>query len=71
MALRAAAGRGAEPYDVIIEGLNRRVRAARACRPRRLGEAGATWWVESWWTIERGDAGLAELRRRIEAGPPR
>jgi hypothetical protein len=32
--------------------------------------AGATWWVESWWTIEPGADGLAEVRRRIETGPP-
>ncbi|MFN8097656.1 MAG: hypothetical protein U0Q21_05135 [Dermatophilaceae bacterium] len=34
-------------------------------------DAGATWWVESWWDLPEGPDGLAELRRRIAAGPPR
>jgi hypothetical protein len=38
--------------------------------PGPWAAAGATWWIESWWTVEPGPAGLAEVRRRIEAGPP-
>ena len=34
-------------------------------------EAGATWWVESWWDLPETAAGLAELRERIEVGPRR
>ncbi len=37
----------------------------------RWAEAGATWWVESWWDLPETAAGLAELRERIEAGPRR
>jgi alkanesulfonate monooxygenase SsuD/methylene tetrahydromethanopterin reductase-like flavin-dependent oxidoreductase (luciferase family) len=71
-ALRAAAGLGAEPYDVIIEGDSTGEFVKREPPdPASWEAAGATWWIESWWTIKRGDAGLAELRRRIEAGPPR
>jgi len=33
-------------------------------------QAGATWWVESAWGLERTPAGRAELTRRITAGPP-
>lgn len=33
-------------------------------------EAGATWWVESWWDLPEGPDGLTELYRRIAAGPP-
>jgi len=33
-------------------------------------EAGATWWIESWWSIDPGSEGLAEVRRRVQAGPP-
>jgi hypothetical protein len=31
--------------------------------------AGATWWVESWWTLPHSPDGLAGVRRRVEAGP--
>lgn len=34
-------------------------------------DAGATWWVESWWDLEGGQEGFAEMRRRITSGPPR
>ena len=60
-ALRAAAGRGAEPYDVIIEGDSTGEFVQREPPdPASWAAAGATWWIESWWTIERGEAGLAE-----------
>jgi hypothetical protein len=29
-----------------------------------------TWWIESWWRVQPGAAGLAEVRRRVELGPP-
>jgi alkanesulfonate monooxygenase SsuD/methylene tetrahydromethanopterin reductase-like flavin-dependent oxidoreductase (luciferase family) len=69
--LREASGLDAGPFDVIIEAdstgefvqLDPPDAAAWAA-------AGATWWVESWWTIDPGRAGLAEVRRRVEAGPP-
>jgi alkanesulfonate monooxygenase SsuD/methylene tetrahydromethanopterin reductase-like flavin-dependent oxidoreductase (luciferase family) len=38
--------------------------------PASWEAAGATWWVESWWSIEPGPEGLAEVRRRVRAGPP-
>ncbi|MGH3448722.1 MAG: LLM class flavin-dependent oxidoreductase [Nocardioidaceae bacterium] len=38
--------------------------------PTAWADAGATWWIESWWTLPRGEDGLAELRRRVCAGPP-
>jgi len=34
-------------------------------------DAGATWWVESWWDLPNSPEGRAELRRRLELGPPR
>ena len=43
-------------------------RAAAIVRP--YAEAGATWWIESWWDLPDGPDGLAEVRRRVEAGPP-
>ena len=71
LALRAAAGLADAPYDVVIEGdSTREFVQLDPPRPAAWAAAGATWWIESWWTIERGSAGLAEVRRRIEAGPP-
>jgi alkanesulfonate monooxygenase SsuD/methylene tetrahydromethanopterin reductase-like flavin-dependent oxidoreductase (luciferase family) len=70
-ALRDASGLGGTPYDIVIEGDS----SGEFVRldppgPQSWAAAGATWWVESWWTIEPGPAGVAEVRRRIEAGPP-
>ena len=70
-ALRAAAGRADSPYDVIIEGdSTREFVQLDPPEPAAWAAAGATWWVESWWTIKPGADGLAEVRRRVEAGPP-
>lgn len=68
---RADAGRADVPYDVIIEAdsTGEFVRL-EPNRPGAWADAGATWWVESWWSIEPGVDGLAEVRRRIAAGPP-
>jgi len=69
--LRAAAGLAGAPYDVIIEGdSSGEFVQLDPPEPQAWAAAGATWWIESWWTIQRGPDGLAELRRRIEAGPP-
>lgn len=69
--IRAAAGLGGEPYDVIIEGDSTgEFIQLDPPDPASWEAAGATWWIESWWTIERGAQGLAEVRRRVEAGPP-
>jgi alkanesulfonate monooxygenase SsuD/methylene tetrahydromethanopterin reductase-like flavin-dependent oxidoreductase (luciferase family) len=70
--MRAAAGLGSEPYDVVIEAdSSGQFVALDPPDPASWAAAGATWWVESWWTLEAGPEGMAELRRRIEAGPPR
>src|ERR1700677_4969588 len=71
-ALRAQAGLETEPYDVIIEGDSTgEFVQLKPPDPASWEAAGATWWIESWWSIERGEAGLAEVRRRVQAGPPR
>jgi hypothetical protein len=70
--LRAAAGKAGEPYDVIIEADSTgQFEQLEPNVPGPWEAAGATWWVESWWTIEPGPEGLAEVRRRVAAGPPR
>jgi hypothetical protein len=71
-ALRAKEGLDAEPYDVIIEGDSTgEFVQLKPPDPASWEAAGATWWIESWWSIERGEAGRAEVRRRVQAGPPR
>ncbi len=68
---RAALGLGGTPYDVIIEAdsTGEFVRLDPP-EPGAWEAAGATWWVESWWTIPAGEGGLEEVRRRVRAGPP-
>ena len=62
-------GPNARPYDVLVAGVT------PADDPARAGEiaaefaaAGATWWTER---INSSRGSLAEMRRRVEAGPPR
>lgn len=70
-ARRSSLGLGAEPFDVVIESdSTREFVQLEPSDPAAWAAAGATWWVESWWTISPGDAGLAEVRRRVDAGPP-
>ncbi len=69
-ALREAAGLSWEGYDIVVEGDSSREFVQLEGTPKDWEQAGATWWVESWWSVEPGADGLAEVRRRIEAGPP-
>ena len=64
-------GRSGASYDVIIEADSTgEFVALSPPDPEPWAAAGATWWVESWWTIPRTPDGWAELRRRVQAGPP-
>ena len=57
------------PFDIVWEGETpggTPDEAAAIVRP--WAEAGATWWMESRWNFETP---LAEVRTRIEQGPPR
>ena len=70
--LREEAGLPWDGYDVVIEAdSSGEFVSLSPADPAAWAEAGATWWVESWWSLDRSETGLAELRRRIEAGPPR
>ncbi len=70
-ALREDAGLAWDGYDVVIEAdSSGEFVTLEPNQPGPWEQAGATWWVESWWSLEAGAAGHAELRRRIEAGPP-
>lgn len=69
--LREQSGATMTDYDVVVEGDS--WGGFGQVRPPlgQWAEAGATWWVESWWDLPETDAGLAELRERIAAGPRR
>jgi alkanesulfonate monooxygenase SsuD/methylene tetrahydromethanopterin reductase-like flavin-dependent oxidoreductase (luciferase family) len=70
LALRAAAGLPVEGYDVVLEADSYGgFRTMSTTDPLVWAQAGATWWVESWWDLERG-RGERTLRKRIETGPP-
>lgn len=57
------------PFDIVWEGQTPGDDLARAASMvRLLAEAGATWWIESPWSPPNEPD---DLRRRIEAGPPR
>ncbi|HEU4999547.1 MAG TPA: LLM class flavin-dependent oxidoreductase [Lapillicoccus sp.] len=66
--IRAAHGLGWDGYDVVAEGVSEPGPAGNA-EVARWVEAGATFWVESDWSM--GDDAVERHRRRIEAGPPR
>ena len=68
---RAAVGLDDHPYDVVIEADS----SGEFVRldpgdPAAWEQAGATWWVESWWSLDPGPDGLAEVERRVRDGPP-
>lgn len=67
---RAAAGRPVtDPFDVLVHGTTPADDPAQAAAiSRPYAEAGATWWTER---INSSRGSLAEMRRRVEAGPPR
>lgn len=68
--LRADAGLTMDGYDVVVEGDSVGGWVPHTTSLGEWEDAGATWWVESWWNVERGADGLAEVRRRVAAGPP-
>lgn len=70
-ASRAAQGLEWEGYDVVVEADSHgHFTTLEPAGPDAWEQAGATWWVESWWDAPRGPEGLAQVRRRVEAGPP-
>jgi alkanesulfonate monooxygenase SsuD/methylene tetrahydromethanopterin reductase-like flavin-dependent oxidoreductase (luciferase family) len=68
--LRTDAGLPWEGYDVVIEGDTHGSFGDIHGDLPAWEQAGATWWVESWWDLPRGPEGRAELRHRVRAGPP-
>jgi hypothetical protein len=69
--LRAEQGLPWEGYDVVIEADSwGSFTSLEPAEPAAWEQAGATWWIESWWDVPQGREGLAEVRRRVAAGPP-
>jgi alkanesulfonate monooxygenase SsuD/methylene tetrahydromethanopterin reductase-like flavin-dependent oxidoreductase (luciferase family) len=69
--LRDELGLPWEDYDVVIEADSwGSFTSLEPAEPTAWEEAGATWWIESWWDMPQGPEGLAEVRRRVAAGPP-
>jgi hypothetical protein len=68
--LRAEAGLSMDGFDVVVEGDTFGGWAENVAPLSDWEDAGGTWWIESWWNVERGAEGLAEVRRRLQTGPP-
>ncbi|GAB2748634.1 LLM class flavin-dependent oxidoreductase [Terrabacter koreensis] len=69
--LREGLGLPWDGYDVVIEADSwGDFTSLEPAEPAALEQAGATWWIESWWDVPQGPEGLAEVRRRVESGPP-
>lgn len=65
--IRARRPNGLVGFDIVAEGRTTGTDAeADEATVRPWAEAGATWWTDADW---RGS--LADLQRRVEAGPPR
>ncbi len=71
LALRAEANLPPDGYDVILEADSYgEFKTMTPNDPQVWAQAGATWWVESWWNLER-HSGEETLLTRLVAGPPR
>lgn len=68
--MRERVGLPWQGYDRVVEADSSGEFVRLEGTPRDWEQAGATWWVESWWSLEPGPQGLAEVRRRVQAGPP-
>jgi alkanesulfonate monooxygenase SsuD/methylene tetrahydromethanopterin reductase-like flavin-dependent oxidoreductase (luciferase family) len=70
-ALREAAGLPWDGYDVVLEtDSTGEFVKTEPLTADEWAAAGVTWWIESWWNIKSGPEGLAEVRRRVDLGPP-
>ena len=70
-AARSAAGLSMDGYDVVVEGDSHGGFGDVHGPSEPWAQAGATWWVESWWDLPDSPEGRAETRRRLELGPQR
>ena len=70
-ALRADAGLSMEGYEVVVEGDSHGSFGEIRPPVDQWRDAGATWWVESWWDLPDSPEGRVETRRRLALGPRR
>lgn len=57
-------------FDIVVDGETQDVSDVNG--PTALGEAGATWWIESRWAMpHHSRERMDEVRERLGAGPPR
>ncbi len=68
--IRSAEGLPWAGYDVVVEGVTGAGNAGDVERLHAFASAGATWWIESDWSVGPDEAGTAAIRARIDAGPP-
>jgi len=69
--LRADVGESMDGYDVVVEGDSHGSFGGVRPPVQPWADAGATWWVESWWDLPDSPEGVAEVRRRLALGPRR
>ncbi|HEV8385759.1 MAG TPA: hypothetical protein VGQ11_12880, partial [Candidatus Acidoferrales bacterium] len=66
MKVTLEAGRKNRPLDIVVGGATGSLaKTAAAAKINEMAEAGATWWSE--FGMQTG----AQLRKRIQQGPPR
>ncbi|GAB3165540.1 hypothetical protein GCM10027059_23270 [Myceligenerans halotolerans] len=56
------------PFDVVAQGKLAEDPGQAAEQARAMGEAGATWWIESWWDPETVTPEF--LLEKVRQGPP-
>jgi len=65
---RRDAGAAGGAFDVVASGLLPSDRTAAGDRARAFADAGATWFIDSWW--EPAEATPERLLERVRQGPP-
>ncbi|ACQ79839.1 luciferase family protein [Beutenbergia cavernae DSM 12333] len=62
-------GADAGPFEIVVQGRFDADPAVAAAQARAAADAGATWWIESWW--DPATATPALLLENVRQGPPR
>lgn len=58
--------------DIVVQGETAVEDPGTPARLAEWADAGCTWWLETLWEMpHHGDERMAQVRRRLEAGPPR
>lgn len=59
---------GGRPFEVVLQGKLPADRVAAADQARTMADAGATWWIDSWWDPATDSA--ESLLAKVRQGPP-